>query len=118
MGHNTNSGSAFNDMALAFPVMIRACLMATDRNVWDLGLTLTGHTITSGRHKPLCNKACGFALSDAEGAAERIPNMDSDEAYTRMKTSGITVWIWRPAVVCSSNNLAMQPFRADELRDI
>ncbi len=73
VGHNTNSGPAFNSNGSAFPVMIRARVMAIDRNVWNLGLRLIGHTMNAGRHRPLYNKpyTFGFAKSDAEGAAKR-----------------------------------------------
>ncbi len=71
--HGANNGSAFNSTGSAFPVTIRACLMAIGRHVWNLGLTLIGHTITAGKHRSLCNSAyaSGFAKSDAEGAAQR-----------------------------------------------
>ena len=90
MRHN-NISFAYSKNALAFSVIMEARLVAVAKILGDLGLRLIGHTITSGRHRPWCNKACGFALPDAEGATKMIPNMTSNEAYTHVKTSGSKV---------------------------
>ena len=73
--------------------------MAAAQKYTDLELRLVGHTITAGRHRPLCNKACGFKLSDAEGAAKSVPNMITNEAYKHVKTSD------SKACICSRNKL-------------